>query len=409
MRGMVLDGPLWPPAPSRRSVSAEEGRQWSGPVRLTGKRGCAAVIATQHRMGRRLPLLAGTLLLWLVAPSRARGGDQPGAKLTVDEDCSSFAFTPASDKIIFSVRRLLSTKHLVLQRDDIWEVTLDGRRRRIVNGEKLVKGPIAFSYAIQGIRIAPGGERMTVEMLTSAMVDEKGTTREGELTDLMNTEGKEIKIRGDDSVINDAYQAVWLSDGETVVYLREAVKPKLLFRIDWVRPEAGRTGTLFDGQAFSAVAWNPRQDTAIAIERNENLTGPIRLALLDLKKDTVRELALLDGFLGNLTISPTGTKVAYFTNGDTLEIRSLAQPDNVTRIHIAYGEYQWTPDERRLLLKRGPAAHSGQLFWVNLPDGKFTPALAGLIYHGFAISPDGRWLAVTEPGKHVLKVFALEP
>jgi hypothetical protein len=345
----------------------------------------------------------------LAASLPARAADEPVPKLTVDEDCSSFAFTPSSDRIVYSVRRLISTKHLVLQRDDIGDVTLGGRKRRIVNGEKLVRSPVPFSYSIQAIRIAPDGAHMTIEMLTSAMVDEKGTTREGELTDLMNTEGKEIKIRGEDSVIDGAYQAVWLADGQTVVYLREAVKPRMLFRIDWVRPDAGRGGTFFDGQAFSAVAWDPRHETAVAIERNENLTGPIRLDLLDLKKDTVRELALLDGFLGRLSVSPSGTKVAYFSDGETLEIRKIARPDKVTRIHIAYGKYQWTPDERRLLLKRGPVDHSGQLFWVSLPDGKFTPALAGLIYSDFAISPDGRWLAVTEPAKRVLKVFPMEP
>jgi hypothetical protein len=345
----------------------------------------------------------------LAAAWSARAGDQPVPKLVVDEDCSAIAFTPSSDRVIYAVRRVMTTKHWDIQRDDIGDVTLDGRKRRLVNGEKLVKGPIAFSYAIQAIRIAPGGAHMTVEMLTSAIMDEKGTTREGELTDLMNTEGKEIKIHGGDSSIDGAYQAVWLGDGETVDYLREAVKPKLLFRVEWVRPEAGRGGTLFDGQAFSAVAWDPREETAVAIERSENLSGPIRLDLLDLKKGEVRELAELDGYLGHLTISPSGTKLAYFSDGDTLEIRELAAPGHVTRIHVGYGKFQWTPDERRLLLKRGPEEHSGQLFWVSLPDGKLTPALAGLIYSNFAISPDGHWLAVTEPGKHMLKVFPMEP
>jgi hypothetical protein len=357
-----------------------------------------------NRIARRAGLLA-----LLLVPLATPGAGLPAAKLTVDEDCSTFTFTPDSSRIIYSVRRLISTKHLLIERDDIWDVTLEGRKRRLVDGKKLVKGPVAFSYAIRGIRIAPDGAHMTVEMLTSAIAQEKGGTREGELTDLMNTEGKEIKIRGDDSAINGAFEAAWLGDGETVVYLREAVKPKLLFRIERIQPDVGRGGPLFEGQGFSAVAWDPRRNAAVAIERNESLRGPIRLDYLDLKKGEVRELALLDGFIGHLTISPEGTKAAYFVNGDTLEIREIAHPDQVTRIQLAYGRYEWTADGRRLLLKRGPADQSGQLFWVSLPDRKFTPALAGLVYHDFAISPDGRWLAVTQPGKHVLMVFPMEP
>jgi len=359
---------------------------------------------TSHRAG-----VVALLLGVLAAPCVAPGAGTPAPKLTVEEDCSTFAFTPDSNRIIYSVRRLLTTKHLLLQRDDIWEVTLDGKKRRLVNGERLVKGPIAFSYAIQGIRIAPGGTRMAVEMLTSAMVDDKGTTREGELIDLMNTEGKEIRIHGSDSTIEGAIQGVWLADDDTVDYLREAVKPKMLFRIEWVRPEGGRGGALFEGQAFSAVAWDTRHNAAVAIERNESLSGPIRLDSLDLKSGTVHELALLEGFLGHLTVSPSGTKAAYFVNGDTLETREIAHPDNATRVHVAFGKYAWTPDERRLLLKPGPGERSAQLLWVSLPDGKFTPALAGLVYHDFAISPDGRWVATTEPGKNILKVFEVEP
>jgi hypothetical protein len=361
-----------------------------------------------NRTVRGAGLLA-LLLAALAAPVVAAGGGLPEAKLTVDEDCTTFAFTPDSSRIIFAARRVISTKHLLIQRDDIWEVKLDGGKHRLVDGKKLVKGPVAFGYAIRGIRIAPDGARMTVEMLTRAMAEKGGAAREGELIDLMDTKGNEIKIRGDDSAIDGAFQAAWLGDGETVVYLREAVKPKLLFRIELMRPAAGRGSALFEGQAFSAVAWDPRRNAAVAIERNESLRGPIRLDFLDLQRGAPRELAVLDGFIGHLTISPDGTMAAYFVNGNTLEIREIGHPDQVNRIHLAYGKYRWAADGRRLLLKRGPADKSAELFWVTLPDGKFTPALAGLVFRDFALSPDGRWLAVTEPGVHYLKVYPVEP
>jgi hypothetical protein len=45
---------------------------------------------------------------------------------------------------------------------------------------------------------------------------------------------------------------------------------------------------------------------------------------------------------------------------------------------------------------------------VGLYDGSFTPALHGLEYHAFAISPNGESIAVTEPGKEILRVYPLQ-
>jgi hypothetical protein len=72
------------------------------------------------------------------------------------------------------------------------------------------------------------------------------------------------------------------------------------------------------------------------------------------------------------------------------------------------GVFGWSHDERRILLKRGPAEKSGELIWVGLYDGTFVPALRGLEYHAFAISPNGESIAVTEPGKEVLRVYPLQ-
>ena len=61
-----------------------------------------------------------------------------------------------------------------------------------------------------------------------------------------------------------------------------------------------------------------------------------------------------------------------------------------------------------MLLKRGPADKSGELIWVGLYDGTFVPALHGLEYHDFQISPNGESIAVTQPGKEVLRVYPLQ-
>ena len=316
-----------------------------------------------------------------------------------------------------------------MERDDIWMIGADGKRRKIVNGEKLVRGPAAFSYAIQSLRWAPDGTKLTVEMLTSQMTDARGDTQQGALTLLIEESGKEIKIAGADSIIPEATNAAWLADGVTVVYLQEAVKPKLLYSIHSVRPVAGRGGPLLPDHVFVAVAWNAKQNTAVAIERDRSLTGPPRLVALDLVRETTRDLATLEGFAGGLSLSPSGTKVAYFRDHDVLEVREVAAPERVARVRVAQGSFQWAADERRILIKRGLERRSGDLVWVALPpltaagnaaqpaklpadcssvpEAELQPALHGLTFRDFELSPNGRFLAVTQPGKRNLLVYAL--
>jgi len=361
------------------------------------------------------------LLLCLAAPLSAQ--DTP--TLTVDDWCTAFAYAP-DGRIAYSTRHIITTRHLEVQRDDIWLVALDGKRRRMVNGEKLIQGPryteIAFSYAIQSLRWSPDGTRLTAEMLTSEMINQRGDTREGTLTLLLDENGKEIKISGGDSVISEGVNATWLTDGVTVVYLQEAVKPKLLYSIQSVRPVSGRGGALFPDHAFVAVAWNAKQNTAVAVERDRSLRTPPQLVVLDLIKETRRELATLDGYVGGLSISLSGAKVAYFRDHDVLEIRDLAAPERVARVRVAYGAYQWAHDEQRILLKRGLERQTGDLAWVALPalessnakpgagltkvaEVELRPALHGLTFRNFEISPDGRFLGVIQPGKRNLLVF----
>jgi hypothetical protein len=45
---------------------------------------------------------------------------------------------------------------------------------------------------------------------------------------------------------------------------------------------------------------------------------------------------------------------------------------------------------------------------VGIYDGTFKSVLHGLEFHDFEIAPDGRTLAVTDPGKRILKVYPLE-
>lgn len=331
---------------------------------------------------------------------------QDGPIFTINEDCQIFAFAP-DGRIVYSVRRIVRVREIEMQRDDIWVASRDGKSKRIVNGEKLFPGNAPVGYGVQAMRWSPDGTRLTVEMMVRQMVDQDGTIKEALLTMLFDDNGKEIKVEGGGNVLPEASQAAWLGDGVTIAYLTEAVKPRLLFAVNTLRAVAGRGGRLFDRHAFAGVAWDAKRQMAAAVERDATLSGPPRLVWLDLQKQTRRELVELPGYLGSLTLSPLGTKIAYFADAETLEVRSIEKPDQATRVKVALGPYQWDPSESRILIKRGFGRRSSDLMWIGIPDGKIEPVLHSLTYWDFALSPDGTQLAVTSPGKHKLEVFSL--
>jgi len=330
------------------------------------------------------------------------------------------ALTYAPDgRIAYGVKHVYSPKHtkIDVQRDDIWVLDTDGKRRKIVNGERLVQGNQAFSYAIQSIRWSPDGTRLTVELLTEQFVDERGTTQEGQGTLMLDENGKEIKVVKGDSVIPNSFHATWLGDNATVAYLLEAAKPMLLFHVGLTRPAEGYGGVIFFEHTFSAAAWDAKHSTAVAVERNASLSGPPRLVALDLAKESLREIAKLDAFAGGLALSPSGTKAAYFRDPEVIEFRDLIHPELVARIRVSFGTFQWTADEQRLLLKRGAERKSADLVWVQVPRlvselpsaavpaAEVQPALHGLTFRDFELSPDGRHIAVIEPGKRNLQIY----
>jgi Tol biopolymer transport system component len=351
--------------------------------------------------------------------SAARAQETPLS--SVDEECTAIAY--ASDgRIALGVRHVYNLRQFQVQRDDIFVVGTDGKRKKIVNGEKLVRGAAAFSYTVSSLRWSPDGSKLIAELLTTQMIDSAGNTKDGVVSLLLEDSGKEIKIHGGDSDIADATNAAWLGDGVTVVYLTEAVKPKLLYSINSVRPVSGVFNGLFVGHTFSAVAWNPKQSAAVAVERASSLSGSPNLVSLDLTKQTSHELATLESFAGGLSVSPSGAKAAYYLDHEVLEIRDVAAPERSARLRVGFGVYQWTPDERRIVLKRGLEHKTADLEWFDVPaltapagktaspapparEPSLTPILHGLTYRDFEISPDGRFLAVVQPGKRNLLIF----
>jgi len=348
---------------------------------------------------------------------------------SVDEDVTGFDYAP-DGRIIYSVRRMFKTKLYDLQRDDIWLMDQNGKRRRLLEGQKFTRGNGPFTYAVTSYHFSSNGRLILAQLLTTSVVDETGKTEDSLMTLVLDDNGHEIRIGGLDSVLKDSYDASWLQDNSTIVYLNEVTKPRVLFGFKFANVRSGPAGPAFDGRTFVDAAYLPHTNVAIAVERDKNLSGPPRLQRLDLLAQEDKELATLDGYEGGLSISPSGRRVAYYIDKEVLEVRDLAAPNHVTRVRIGLGNFEWAPNENRILLKRATEKKSGDLVWIDLPplvaiavaSGASRPSPAApipvaqptpipilhdLTFRDFAISPDGRFLAVSPPGKRNLLVFPL--
>ena len=236
---------------------------------------------------------------------------------------------------------------------------------------------------------------------------------------LISQEGKEIKTLGGDSVLADALDGTWLSDNITVGYLTQSSKSGLMYSVGAAHADRGRGGVLFEARPFSAISWNAKSDSALAIDLGPNLQASPQLVLLNLMREEHKPLATLENFHGGLSFSPSGEKAAYFVGTDTLEVRELSHPNMIARAHAPYGSVAWAPDDSRVLIKEGLEREDGQLFWITLPAASATPdatiaaaptqpELGGKQVRDFAISPDGHTLAVILPGQHHIQLFDLK-
>jgi hypothetical protein len=352
--------------------------------------------------------------------ARAQSPDLEKPLLNIDEDISAFAFAPDA-RIVYSARRQFHTKQYDLERDDIWLQENGGKRRRLLQGEKFLRGSTPFTYTIDSFRWSPNGRLILAQLFTTSVVDEHGGTQDSIMTLALEDNGKEIHLGANDSLLKDAYDGSWLVDDATIVYLTEIVKPRVLSSFKYINIAAGPSGYVFEGRTFLDAYPIPRTNVAIGVERDRNLTGPPRLQRLELLAQDDRELATLDSYEGGLSVSPSAKKAAYFIDKEVLEVRDLTDPIKSARLRTGFGTFQWSPDETRILLKRAPEKKSGDLVWIDIPaliaraakdlDPPVTqpaliPILHGLTFRDFAITPDGK-LAVIAPGKRNLLVFPL--
>src|SRR5216683_3585798 len=69
----------------------------------------------------------------------------------IDDEVTRFAFS-GDGRIAYAVRHVFSEKKVQLQRDDIWIADRDGKKRRILQGEKFEHGTGPFSYLVRELR-----------------------------------------------------------------------------------------------------------------------------------------------------------------------------------------------------------------------------------------------------------------
>ncbi|HTP67362.1 MAG TPA: hypothetical protein VMJ35_00520 [Dongiaceae bacterium] len=354
------------------------------------------------------------------APGRAQNMDK--AVTTVDEEVTAFAYAP-DGRIIFSVRRLFkASKKYELQRDDIWLLETNGKRRRLLEGQKFTHGDKPFTYQVESFTWSPNGHLVAIQLYTTTVDPEDDSREDARALLLMDDNGRELHPAGSDALVMNAESPMWLRDNGTLVYMVEEVPPRQLFSMKYLHMSSGPQTKVFEGRTFIDAARIPGSNSAIAIERDRAMDGPARMQKLELLAQDDKELAELDAYVGagGLSISPSGTKAAYFLDNEVLEIRSLEEPNKVARLRTGLGVLKWSTDETRIYLKRTIEKKSADLVTFDVPglaafrkgqvvpllEPEPRPMLHGLTIREYGLSPDGRFLAVVLPGKRNLQVFA---
>jgi hypothetical protein len=346
-------------------------------------------------------------------------------KFIIDEDCQAFDIS-ADNAIVYAVPHLKRVKRVLIERDDISIATGPGKIKRIVEADKFMPFPPPAGYVVNSLAWSPTGHHIAANLTLEEPPpgwDDKNAKKKGTLDDedenqpatfsvgggkaiaLLDDDGHEIKVAGSKTrFIEAAVDGAWLADDATIVYLTGGGP----FAIARVKPADGKVTTLFEGHTFNTVVWDTKKNRAFAIGESLGLHRGLTLVQLDLLRETVTEIAHVENYQGALALSPSGTKIGFFEDGDTIDVIDVTHPSKVVRVRAGYGRFGWSLDERRVLLKRGPDDRSNILMWVGLYEDSFRSILHDLQYRDFEIAPDGKSIAVTIPGKRVLKVFPLE-
>src|SRR5579862_851022 len=120
---------------------------------------------------RNLFLLFFLLSSCTSLPTHAQQLDKP--LQNIDEDISAFAFGP-DGRIYYGVRRSFKTKKYELEHDDIWVQEANGKKKRLLQGEKFNRGDVPFSYSVDAFAVSPSGHNIAVQLFTTTVTDDSG-------------------------------------------------------------------------------------------------------------------------------------------------------------------------------------------------------------------------------------------
>jgi len=376
-------------------------------------------LATRHSPLATSPirfLLAVLCSLLALFPLPAQNLDKPS--INIDEEVTAFAYAP-DGRVVFSVRRMFKAKKYDLQRDDIWIMEPGGKRKRIFEGQKFTNGNGLFTYQVESFTWSPNSHIIAISLFTTSMDPDSGAREDTPAILLLEDTGREIRTNGKDELVMNAQFPLWLRDNQNFVYLSNEDTPQGLFSLQTFNLATGPAGKPFEGRTFEGASRISGSNACIAVERPPHFEGPARLQRLDLLTQDDKEVATLDAYAGGVSVSPGGNLAAYFLDKEVLEIRDLSDPVRVARLRVGLGVLQWSADESRIYLKRTIEKKSADLATFRVPPLRAYPPhaeipvaepdpdilLHGLTVREYALSPDGRSLAVVLPGKRNLQIF----
>jgi hypothetical protein len=379
----------------------------------------SVVDSSQFRRRIGLPVMALAMISSLPWAMRVRAQNMDKAVVTVDDEVTAFTYAP-DGRIVFSVRKMYKAKKYDLERDDIYVLEPGGKRKKIFSGEKFTLGDKPFTYLIEGFTWSPNGKIVAVQMYTTTVDIDDGSSTDARGLLFLDDQGRVLKP-GKDPVVLDAQNPLWLRDNQTVVFMTGKDLPLGVYSLQYLNVFSGPAGKAFEGRTFLDAARISGSNAAMAVERDRNMDGPPRIQKLELLSQETEEVATLDAFAGELTLSPSGTKAAYYLDKEVLEIRDLTAPNKLARLRVGLGVLQWSEDETKIFLKRTVEKKSADLVTVAVPELKAyanraeipvdepTPnfLLHGLTIREYGISPDGKFLGIVLPGKRNLEVYSM--
>jgi hypothetical protein len=268
----------------------------------------------------------------LARPAMLLAQDAP--KWVIDDDCQAFDIAP-DNSIVYAVSHIKGVKRLVIERDDVWVASGPGKTRKILEANTFMPMPPPEGFRVDSLEWSPDSQRIAMNITLqepppdwNASQKKKGDLEEdenappltgvggGRVLVLLDADGHEIKVAGSKTrFIEGAVSGTWLADGKSVAYLTGG-PPYTMYRVN---PSDGQITPLYAGHTFSEVVWDAKRNRAFAVTDNLSITRHLAIVQLDLLREGIREISDIDNYQGGLSLSPSGAKIGYFEDGDTID------------------------------------------------------------------------------------------